>query len=293
MAAYPSLGRIGIWSPAFWAERKEAQRAARTLEQLGYGTLWFPNGAEMFTRAHELLDATSHIVVATGIASIWMHPAEQVAATHHRLTQAHPQRFLLGLGVSHAHLVDRQQPGRYSRPLAQMQAYLDALDAAPTPVPPDERILAALGPRMLELARTRSAGAHPYLGTVEHTRRAREALGAGPLLAPEQAVVVTTNPAEARRLARIHLAVYLKAPNYVRNWRRLGFTEDDFAEGGSDRLVDALVAWGDVNAIRERIAAHFAAGADHVCVQALTEHRTALPYDQWHALAGLATARDS
>ncbi len=290
MASRPQLGRIGIWSSAFWAEQEDAQRAARELERLGYGTLWFPNRASIFDRARALLDATSHVVVATGIASIWTHPADQVAAAHHTLTQAHPQRFLLGLGVSHEHLVNSQQAGRYTRPVEHMLAYLDVLDSAPTPVPPGERILAALGPRMLAIARTRSAGAHPYLVTVEHTRLAREALGAGPLLAPEQAVVVTTDPSEARRIARIHLARYLQAPNYTNNWLRLGFTQDDIIDGGSDRLVDALVAWGDVDTIRERVAAHVAAGADHVCLQALTENPADIPFDQWRALASLATA---
>jgi probable F420-dependent oxidoreductase len=242
--------------------------------------------------ARDLLDATSHVVVATGIASIWTHPAEQVAAGHHTLTHAHPQRFLLGLGVSHAHLVDSQQAGRYTKPVERMLAYLNVLEAAPTPVPPSERVLAALGPRMLEIASTRSAGAHPYLVTIEHTRRAREALGLGPLLAPEQAVVVTRDPAEARRIARIHLSRYLQAPNYANNWLRLGFTQDDIADGGSDRLVDALVAWGDVDAIRERVAAHIAPGADHVCLQAVTENPASIAYDQWRALASLATAPD-
>ena len=288
----PRLGRIGIWSPAFWAEREDAQHMARELERLGYGALWYPNGAGMFDRARELLDATSRIVVATGIANIWAHPAEQVAATHHALTRAYPQRFLLGLGVSHAHLVNREEAGRYSKPVERMQAYLDALDAAPTPVPPDERILAALGPRMLAIARARSAGAHPYLVTVEHTRIAREALGTGPLLAPEQAVVLDSQPERARGIARAHLARYLKAPNYTNNWLRLGFTADDLTNGGSDRLVDALVVWGDVDTIRERIAGHIRAGADHVCLQVLTENPLAAPFDEWGVLAALTTASD-
>lgn len=292
MASRPQLGRIGIWSSAFWAERAEAQRAAVELERLGYSALWFRNGPTMLDRAGELLDATNRVVVATGILNIWTHPAEQVAERQHALTEAHPQRFLLGLGVSHAHLVDREQAGRYRKPVERMLAYLDALDAAPTPAPPSERILAALGPRMLEIARTRSAGAHPYLVTAEHTRQARAALGAGPLLAPEQAVVVTTDPAQARRAGRIHLARYLQAPNYVNNWLRLGFTQDDTTNGGSDRLVDALVAWGDLDAIRARIAAHFDAGADHVCLQALTEEPTSIPYEAWRALAPLTTAFD-
>lgn len=292
MTVRTRLGRVGIWSQAFWAAPEDARRAAQELERLGYGALWFPNRAETFDRAGELLVATSRVVVATGIANIWMHPAQRVAEACHALALAHPDRFLLGLGVSHAHLVDREHAGRYRKPVEQMQAYLDALDSASPAVPPSERVLAALGPRMLDLAQRRSAGAHPYLAPVEHTRRAREALGAGPLLAPEQAVVLATDPAEARRIARIHLARYLQAPNYANNWRRLGFTEQDLADGGSDQLVDALVAWGDVEAIRARVAAHIAAGADHVCLQALTEDPAAIPYDQWRALAPLATSPD-
>ena len=292
MASRPQLGRIGIWSSAIWTTREEAQRAVVELERLGYGALWFPNRDTIFDRARDLLGATNRIVVATGIANIWTHSPEQTAAAHQALTQAHPGRFLLGLGVSHAHLVDQAEAGRYRKPVERMLSYLDALDAAPTPVPPDERILAALGPRMLEIARTRSAGAHPYLVTVEHTRQARAALGQGPLLAPEQAVVVETDAAEARRIARIHLARYLNAPNYANNWLRLGFTTDDIANGGSDRLVDALVVWGDLDTIRARIADHFTAGADHVCIQALTADPDAIPYDAWRDLASLTQVSD-
>lgn len=287
MAAHPQLGRIGIWSSAFWADRDEGRRAAGELERLGYGALWYPNRAEIFDLAHDLLDATNRIVVATGIANIWTHAADEVAASHHALTATHPGRFLLGLGVSHEHVVNQAQPGRYAKPVERMLGYLDALDAAPTLVPIGERVLAALGPRMLEIARARSAGAHPYLVTVEHTQQARRALGEGPLLAPEQAVVVSTDPAEARRVGRIYLSRYLNAPNYVNNWLRLGFTQDDLANGGGDGLVDALVAWGDVDAIGRRVAAHLEAGADHVCLQALTESPTEIPYGQWRALAPL------
>lgn len=292
MASRPQLGRIGIWSSTFWSDREDAQRAATELERLGYGTLWLPNRDAIFERSGDLLDVTDRVVVATGIANIWTHSPEETAAAHHTLTQAHPGRFLLGLGVSHAHLVDQAEPGRYRKPVEHMLSYLDALDAAPTPVPLTDRVLAALGPRMLEIARTRAAGAHPYLVTAEHTRQARAALGQGPLLAPEQAVVVETDPTEARRIARIHLARYLQAPNYANNWLRLGFTQDDIASGGSDRLVDALVAWGNLDTIHARVAEHFAAGADHVCLQALTADPTALPYDAWRALAPLAKARD-
>lgn len=281
------LGQLGIWTSLVWGDRGAAKDAASQLERLGYGALWFPSRPATFALARDLLDATSHIRIATGIASIWTHPAEEVAATHHALTQAYPTRFVLGLGVSHPHLVNRDQPDRYARPFERMRAYLDALDAAPTPVPTEERILAALGPRMLSLARERSAGAHPYLVTPDHTRRAREILGSGPILAPEQAVVLETDPDRARAIAREHLSAYLRAPNYTNNWLRLGFSPDDFPNGGSDGLVDALVAWGSLDTIRERVAQHFHAGADHVCLQVLTADRAAVPWSEWEALAAL------
>lgn len=282
------LGRVGIWSGQLAADRESAKAAAVDLERLGYGTLWLPSRPRQFELVREVLDATTHLVVATGIASIWTYPATEVATTHQALTRTHPHRFLLGLGVSHAHLVDREQTGRYNHPLERMTAYLDALDAASPPVPARERVLAALGPRMLGLARDRSAGAHPYLVTVEHTRQARAVLGPGRLLAPEQAVVLATDPVEARRIARVHLAGYLHAPNYTNNWLRLGFTVGDLAEGGSDRLVDALVAWGTKETIRERITAHLQAGADHVCLQVLTAEPGKLPNEEWRTLAALA-----
>lgn len=284
------LGKLGIWSGLFWSNRGSARNAAAELEQLGYGALWFPNGPGIFDLAGELLGATQRVVVATGIASIWMYPALGVATAHQALQTAHPGRFLLGLGVSHAHLVDRIEPGRYARPYAEMREYLDALDAAPQPVPEGERVLAALGPRMLDLARNRTAGAHPYLVTPEHTQRARELLGQGPLLAPEQAVVLESDPGRARSIARQHLSRYLQAPNYVNNWIRLGFTQDDVAGGGSDRLVDSLVAWGDLDTIRERLAQHYRAGADHICIQALTADPSALPREEWRTLAALIRA---
>jgi probable F420-dependent oxidoreductase len=281
------LGRIGIWSSHFWGDRAAAKQAAVQLEQLGYAAVWFPNRPALFELAGDLLEATQRIVIAPGIASIWTHPADDAAKAHHTLTQAHPNRFLLGLGVSHAHLVNRSAPDRYDRPFEHMREYLDELDAAPTPVPPGERVLAALGPRMLGLARDRSAGAHPYLVTAEHTRIARETLGVGPILAPEQAVVLETNSERARAIAREHLAIYLQAPNYTNNWLRLGYSPDDLSNGGSDRLVDALVAWGDVDTLHERVAQHIRAGADHVCLQVLTADRMSMPASEWQALATL------
>jgi probable F420-dependent oxidoreductase len=284
------LGRLGIWSGHFWGERTVACEAAAALEHMGYSALWYPNRRETFTLARDLLAATRQAVVAPGIASIWTHPAAQVARDTRALEEAYPARFLLGLGVSHQRVVELEGSGIYARPVTRMLAYLDDLDTAPAPVSPAQRVLAALGPRMLAIARDRSAGAHPYLGTPDHTRRARDILGAGPILAPEQAVVLETDPAEARRIARQHLARYLQAPNYINNWLRLGFTADDVANDGSDRLVDALVAWGTVETVRERIEAHFAAGASHVCIQVLTADPARLPLREWQALAPVSAA---
>jgi probable F420-dependent oxidoreductase len=282
------LGPIGIWSAALrYGDRAEAGAAAHELEQLGFGALWVPGGAggDIFDGAAALLDATTTIPVATGILNLWMHTAAETAGGHARLTRAHPDRFLLGIGVSHAPLVDAQEAGRYRAPLAAVRQYLDDLDAAVPPVPVRERALAALGPRMLELARDRSLGAHPYLVTPEHTHQARAVLGDGPLLAPEQAVVLDTDPSAARAVARAHLAIYLGLPNYVNNFLRLGFDERDVQDGGSDRLVDGLVAWGDEAAIARRVADHHAAGADHVCVQLLSTDLRALDRPGWRTLA--------
>ncbi len=284
LVAGMNLGRVGIWARDLWRDRAEAIELAAELDELGYGTLWFPNGAGMFERVRDLLDSTRRTAVATGIASIWTHTPTETTTAHAEISRAHPGRFMLGLGVSHAHVVDRDAPGRYSRPLTRMRAYLDALDAMPAPMPAAERMLAALGPQMLALARDRSAGAHPYLGTAEHTRRARAVLGEGPLLASELAVVLETDPSRARAVAQQHLAYYLRAPNYTNNWLRLGFTVEE-VEGGSDRLVDAVVARGDAGAIRERVAEHHRAGADHVCLQVLNAEGAGLPHREWRTLA--------
>jgi probable F420-dependent oxidoreductase len=280
------LGRVGIWSGLLVREESGVvAEAAAELEELGYGALWYPNSPAAFERGRLLLEATRRVAVATGIVSIWTHPPARAAAAHHELTRDHPGRFLLGLGVSHPHLVNSQEPGRYRQPLTRMREYLDALDAAETPVPVEERALAALGPRMLELSRDRSAGAHPYLVTVEHTRGARELLGPDRLLAPEQAVVLETDPSRARALGRQHLERYLQASNYTNSWLRLGFAPEDLEDGGSDRLVDGLVAWGDAAAIAERVARHHDAGADHVCLQVITASPAELPREEWRTLA--------
>jgi probable F420-dependent oxidoreductase len=282
------LGAIGVWSGGLRnAERGAVTAAAQELEGLGYGTLWFPGGQHAGLADHiaAMLQATQRVVVATGIVNIWTHPAAEVAAEHHALQQAHPGRFLLGLGVSHQHVVERAGLS-YQRPLQKMQAYLDELDAAPTPVPRQERIIAALGPRMLELAGRRSCGTHPYFVPPEHTRLARQALGSEALIAPEQMVILETDAERARALARPHIDRYLHAPNYTNNLLRLGFTQDDFSNGGSDRVVDAIVAWGDEEAVLARVREHHAAGADHVCIQVLTnEPPGSLPMDGWRRLA--------
>jgi probable F420-dependent oxidoreductase len=293
MTTAVQVGRLGLWSPQLRSgDPKEVADAAAEVEGLGYGAIWIPGGAggDVFGAVSRLLDATQRIAVATGILNVWMHRPAETAARHAEIAATHPGRFLLGLGISHAPLVDRDTPGRYQRPLEVMVEYLDGLDEATPPVPKGERALAALGPRMLTLARERTAGAHPYLVTPEHTQQARAVLGDGPLLAPEQGVVVEPDAGRARQTARAHLSVYLRLPNYTNNFLRLGFGPDDLAAGGSDRLVDAIVAWGDTAAIRARVQAHHDAGADHVCLQVLTGDQHALPYQQWRELA--ATLND-
>jgi len=281
------LGRIGIWSGAFRADAAEVPDAARELEDLGFGTLWLPGGAggDVFGASSRLLTATGHVVVATGILNIWAHDPADVAASVRELGATFPDRFLLGLGVSHAPLVEHIG-GVYDHPFEAMVTYLDALDRAPTPVAPAQRLLAALGPRMLDLAGDRTAGAHPYLVPVEHTRQARERLGTGPLLAPEVKVVLEEDPDRARAIARKHLAIYFGLPNYTNNLRRLGFDDDDLTNGGSDRFVDAVVAWGGGDRVSARVRDHLDAGADHVCVQ-LLDDEPGLPRAGWRELAKL------
>jgi probable F420-dependent oxidoreductase len=286
------LGRIGIWSSELrFGDRQAALTAAVSLEELGYRTLWVPGGAggDLFGDVTALLRATEEVVVATGILNVWMHAASDVAAAHDAVRSAHPGRFLLGLGISHAPLVNAQG-GRYERPLEVMTTYLDGLDAAVPPVPLGERVIAALGPRMLTLARERSGGAHPYLVTPEHTAQARSVLGEGATLAPEQAAVLETDPTLARDIGRKHLHRYLRLPNYTNNFLRLGFTPEDLDDGGSDRLVDGLVAWGDEAAVVARVRSHWDAGANHVCLQVLPREGEAFPSEQWRDLAAVLSA---
>jgi probable F420-dependent oxidoreductase len=282
------LGGIGIWSGELrYGDDGEKREAAAELEELGYTAAWIPDvGGDVYGALRELLDTTSTLVAASGVLNLWMHSPQETGDGFAALDADHPGRTLVGIGVSHHLLIDNTHPGEYVKPLAKMRAYLDELDAVTPTVPPERRVLAALGPKMLELARDRSRGAHPYIVTPEHTADARAALGDGPLLAPEQHVVFETDPANARAVAREALTVYLQLPNYVNNWRRLGFTEDDFADGGSDRLVDHIVVWGDEAAIAARVQDHLDAGADHVCIQAVTgSERTDFPRAEWRALA--------
>jgi probable F420-dependent oxidoreductase len=291
MARMGKLGGTGVWSAGLrYGDPAEAAEAATELEELGYSALWVPDvGGDVFGVVDGLLGATKATTIATGILNLWMHSGAETAEAHARLTAAHGDRFLLGIGVSHAAFIDAGEPGRYRRPVAATAAFLDELDAAPVPVAPSARVLAALGPKMLELARARAGGAHPYNVTPAHTATARAALGPTGLLAPERAVALTTDAERARALGRGHLAVYLALPNYTNNLRRLGFGDDDLAEGGSDRLVDALVAWGDPGAIRARLQEHRDAGADHVCIQVLSEDGF-FPLAVWRELAPALTA---
>jgi probable F420-dependent oxidoreductase len=286
-----ALSGVGVWSGGLrWADPGEIAEAAAELEGLGYTALWIPDiGGEVFEAVERLLAATTTTTVATGILNLWRHTAEETAAEHARLTDTYGDRFLVGIGISHAPLIDSDGPGTYTKPLATTAKYLDALDAAPIPLAPRSRALAALGPKMLELAATRTAGTHPYNVTPEHTAIAREAVGPASLVLPEQTVALTTDADTARRLGRAYLGDYLGLPNYVNNWRRLGFEEADFADGGSNRLVDAIVAWGDESAIAERVQAQFDAGADHVCIQVLSDEGL-LPREAWRALAPVLTA---
>jgi probable F420-dependent oxidoreductase len=289
MAELTRLGKVGIWSSA-WTAAFRAQRAsiygeladtAAELEALGYGALWL-GGSPPLAYARNVLAVTSRISVATGILSIWEHEAADVAAERAAIERDYPARFLLGLGVSHPHLSDR-----YSHPYSAMRQYLSALDVASEPVPKDARVLAALGPKMLALARDRTVGAHPYLVSIEHTAYAREILGADALLAPDLKVVVEPDMNVARDLARGFLRRYLELRNYTANLLRLGFAERDFADGGSDRLLDAVFALGDVDAIARKVGAFHTAGADHVALQVVTnDTRNALPREAWRALAG-------
>jgi probable F420-dependent oxidoreductase len=277
------LGKLGIWWSGLWqVENNASVDVAAEIEALGYSALWSSGGFKpgLPERFGRLLAATSHIVVASGIISIWKTSPEALSKAVADLDERYPERFLAGLGASHAPLAEN-----YTRPYGHMVSYLDALDTARPVVTKDRRVLAALGPRMLELAGKRSSGAHPYFVPAEHTARAREVLGEGPLLAPEVTVVLERDAIKARDLARTFMATYLPLPNYTNNLRSLGFGDADLAGGGSDRLVDAVVCWGDLNTVARKVSEHYEAGADHVCIQVISASQGFFPLVEYRELA--------
>ncbi|RYE00629.1 MAG: LLM class F420-dependent oxidoreductase [Sphingomonadales bacterium] len=277
------LGRVGVWAMELRSGGKEAgARAAAEAEKLGYGAIWTPGGIDdqVLGDVDNLLDATSTAVIGTGIINVWKQPAEDVGAWFAPQSADRKARTMLGLGISHGPLIGDS----YGKPIENMSAYLDRLDKAG--VPKGNRCLAALGPKMLDLAADRTAGSHPYLVPVEHAAVARKRMGPDALLAPEVGVVLETDPDKARAMARDAVSFYLTLPNYVNNWRRLGYSEEDVK--GSDKLIDALFAWGEPKKIAERINAHLDAGADHVCIQVIRADMmnvTAPPVDEWRTLA--------
>jgi probable F420-dependent oxidoreductase len=284
------LENLGVWAGTDALSAADAATFSKRVEAWGYGALWIPEaaGREVFSASAWLLANTGSLIVASGIANIYARDSFSAAAAQKGLNEQSGGRFLLGLGVSHIPLVEGLRQHQYGKPVATMRSYLQAMGKSRyqsvPPAAPPKTVLAALGPKMLELSSELADGAHPYNVTPEHTRQARALLGASKLLCVEQGAILETNPAQARATARRFLSIYMGLPNYVNNWRRMGFGDDDFAGGGSDRLVDAVIVWGDEKAIRARIDEHWQAGADHVCVQAIGQ--TALPDE--HLLGLLA-----
>jgi probable F420-dependent oxidoreductase len=269
------LGRLGVWTFLDLMSAGEAAAFVQRVEALGYSTLWLPEaiGRDPFTLLGYLAARTERLQFATGIANIYARDPMTMRAIQQTMAELSGGRFVLGLGVSHSHLVTGVRGHEYKKPIPAMREYLAAMRAALyRGVEPAEEapiVLAALRPAMLRLAREQARGAHPYFATPEHTARAREILGPDAWLAPEQKVLLDTDPVRARATARATMQIYLGLPNYQNNLKWLGFTDEDIADGGSDRLVDAIVAWGDEQALVDRIRAHHDAGADHVCIQPL------------------------
>lgn len=285
------LGTIGVWAPTDGIPVAEAARLAGLIEELGYGALWLPEtmGRDPFVHISHLADSTERLVLATGIANIHhRHPGAMRQATE-ALAEQTGGRFLLGLGVSHAPMVEGIRGLEYGKPVATMRKYLEAMDASPYMAPsapaPAPRLIGALGPKMIELSGELADGAHPYWTTPEHTATARQILGPDKLLCVEQKVVLTTDADAARETTRQALGVYIGLPNYRNSWLRLGFTEEAISTM-ADPFLDALVAWGDADAIAARVAEHHAAGADHVCIQAMVPHHAfQVDHDALRALA--------
>src|SRR5215208_2668268 len=266
------LGTIAVWQT-----HRSGTGAIAEVEALGYGAFWV-GGSPSLEQAREFLEASGTITVATGIVNVWQHAPEDVAAGHAELARDFPGRFLLGIGIGHP-----EATSEYTKPLTTMRRFFDGLDAAPQPVPRGERIAAALGPKMLELAAQRSLGTHPYFVPPEHARIARAAVGPGGIVATEVAVVVETDTQTARRKAREYAGSYLSRSNYTGSLKRLGYTDADFAGGGSDRLIDDVIPHGSAEAIAEAVRAHLDAGADHVCLQPIGHGPN--PAEDYRALA--------
>ncbi len=279
------IGRIGIWSGELrFGDTAAGARAAAELDELGFGAIWTPGGfgGPVLEDMRRLLDATKRTTIASGIINLWKHEPAELGTWWRALPDAHKERTLLGIGVSHGPAIGAD----YQRPVATTRAYLDKLDAEG--IPAEHMCLAALGPLMLDLSAERTAGAHPYLGSPAHTAFARARMGKAALLAPEVGVIFETDPEKARAIARDALGIYLPLPNYTNNWRRFGFTEEE-ALGAADRLIDTIFGWGDVGAAARIVQAHLDAGADHVCIQVVRgsiRDAVNLPMDQWRALAG-------
>jgi probable F420-dependent oxidoreductase len=271
------IGKLGVWTTYGPFGKERAGEAAKLVEQLGYGAWWL-GGSPHVPDVRPILEATSALVAATGILNVWINDPGETAAADAAAREEFGGRLMLGIGIGH-----REATSEYRRPLETMRGFLDGLDATPAPPPIDGRCLAALGPKMLELAGERTAGTHTYFVPVEHTRFARERLGSGKLVAPELACVVDTDPVRARAVARDYAKLYLGLRNYTQGLLRFGFTERDIADGGSDRLIDAVIPHGSAEQIAEVVRAHLDAGADHVCLQPLGEE--GVPRKSWTALA--------
>ena len=289
------LGRLGIWSRELrFGEAGDMREGAAELEELGFGTLWVPGGFDgpLLAICADQLGATSGVAIATGILNVFGHDPADVAREHAAIDERFPGRFLLGIGVGHAQFLSPEAQARSRRPLEVISGYLDELERCAPPGRAPARAVAALAPKMVQLARARTLGIHPYMVPVSHTAEVRAALGAGPLVLTELSVVLGSGSDDLRARARQDLALYLTLPNYVRTWGRLGFGEDDLADGGSDRLVDAIYALGTVDRVGERVREHLAAGADHVCLRVVTNAPMAgvgetLPREAWRELAAL------
>jgi probable F420-dependent oxidoreductase len=290
------LGKLGVFYFLEGMRSAEMAAFARRIEDLGYSALWFPEavGREALSSASFLLSSTKKLVVATGIANVFARDAMTMAAGRNTLAEQSSGRFVLGVGVSHQPMVEGLRGHAYSKPLTYMRNYLDAMSSAlyvaPQPAEPAPTVIGALHPKMLKLAAEKTTGAHPYLVPPEHTAFARATMGKGPWICTEQKVVLETDAGKARAAARASIAMYLELPNYRRSLKRFGITDDDFAAGGSDKLVDTVVAWGNEKAIDSRIRAHYDAGADHVCIQPLNPDGTPTP--DWRVLEAFAPAKN-